>query len=131
MNRRDFLDPRRLAAGAGQALGALDELSGLLPSDPPAEVALVRLARRAMATTFELALPFGTPDVMEAGTDVFDLIDRLEDQLTVYRDTSEVSRLNQLAATVPVPVEEGLFGLLEQSARLTRDTEGAFDVTAG
>ena len=131
MNRRDFLHPRRLAGAAGQVLGALDELAALLPSPPPPDVSLIRLARRAMATTFEVVLPFGTPDALQRGGDAFDLIDRLEDQFTVYRDTSEVSRLNQHAATLPVSVEEGLFGLLEQSARLTRDTEGAFDVTAG
>jgi len=126
MHRRDF--PRRLAAAAGRALDALDQ-----PADPPPteEVALLRLARRAMATTFEVVLPYGTPDALELGEDAFDLLDRLEDQLTVYRDTSEVSRLNQLAATVPVPVEKGLFELLELSARLTRETEGAFDITAG
>jgi thiamine biosynthesis lipoprotein len=127
MNRRDFLS-RRLASSAGQVLGALDEL---LPPAAPPEVALLHLKRRAMATTFEVVLPFGTPDAMQIGEDAFDLIDRLEAQLTVYRDNSEVSRLNRLAATMSVPVEAGLFGLLEQSAQLTRDTEGAFDVTAG
>jgi FAD:protein FMN transferase len=127
MNRRDFLS-RRLASSAGQVLGALDEL---LPPAAPPEVALLHLKRRAMATAFEVVLPFGTPDAMQIGEDAFDLIDRLEAQLTVYCDSSEVSRLNRLAATVPVPVEAGLFGLLEQSEQLTRDTEGAFDVTAG
>src|SRR5262249_40871298 len=49
----------------------------------------------------------------------------------VYRDSSEVCRLNRLAATRPVSVEEGLFELLTLCARLTAETHGAFDVTAG
>jgi thiamine biosynthesis lipoprotein len=132
MNRRDFLHPRRLAHTAGHVLGALDELQAS-PESPAVEedTMLLRLARRAMATTFEVVLPFGTPDAMAMGEAAFDLIDALEDQLTVYRDTSEVCRLNRLAPARVVRVEEGLFGLLEQAARLTAETGGAFDITAG
>jgi thiamine biosynthesis lipoprotein len=133
MNRRDFLHPRRLANAAGHVLGALDELRTLPPAEPEEapEAALLRFARQAMATTFEILLPFGTPHAYEAAEEVLDEIDRLEDQLTVYREHSEVSRLNRLAPTQAVPVEEGLFGLLTQAARLTRETDGAFDISVG
>ncbi len=46
-----------------------------------------------------------------------DLIDDLEQQLTVYRDDSEVSRINATAHLGPVEVEPGLFGLLEPRRR--------------
>jgi thiamine biosynthesis lipoprotein len=132
MNRRDFLHPRRLARTAGQVLGVLDELR-TLPKEPATapEAALLRFSRRAMATTFEVILPFGTPNALEAADDALDLIDLLEARLTVYRDESEVSRLNRLAATQPVPVEEGLFGLLALATRVSRETEGAFDISVG
>ena len=84
-----------------------------------------------MATSFEVLLPFGTPEALAAAGAAFDAIDRLEQQLTVYRDTSEVSRLNRLAPRAAVPVEQGLFGLLALAARISEETEGAFDVTAG
>ena len=48
-----------------------------------------------MATTFEVVLPFGTPDALAVAEAAFDQLDELEAQLTVYRDTSEVSRLNR------------------------------------
>src|SRR5262249_48287018 len=131
MNRRDFLHPRHLVQSAGQVLGALDELRSAADETPPEEIAVVRLARRAMATSFEIVLPFGMPDVRATGEAAFDLLDALEDQLTVYRDTSEVSRLNRLAAVRTIPVEEGLFSLLALAARIHRDSEGAHDVTAG
>jgi thiamine biosynthesis lipoprotein len=99
------------------------------PADP--EITLLRFARTAMATVFEVLLPWGTPDADAAATAAFDLIDRLESQLTVYRETSEVSRLNRLAAQAPVPVEHGLFDLLNLAARITAETGGAFDITAG
>ena len=82
-----------------------------------------------MATTFELFLPVDTR--ADAAAQVFDLIDELEAQLTVYRDDSEVSLLNQNAAAGPVPIENRLFALLARCAELTAATAGAFDVTAG
>jgi thiamine biosynthesis lipoprotein len=122
-----------MAHAAGQVLGAVEELSALAtpPEPQPGEVALLRLARRAMATTFAVLLPFETSDAESIGAAAFDLIDELEAQLTAYRETSEVCRLNRLAPYQAVPVEKGLFGLLSRAAVLNQETEGAFDVTAG
>jgi thiamine biosynthesis lipoprotein len=132
MNRRNFLDPRRLARAAGEALGVLNDLQTLTrEAEPTPEAALLRFSRGAMATTFEVIIPFGTPRALEAADDALDEIDRLEAQLTVFRDDSEVSRLNRRAALEAVPVEERLFELLSLAARLTRETEEAFDISIG
>ncbi|MBI3464190.1 MAG: FAD:protein FMN transferase [Planctomycetes bacterium] len=92
---------------------------------------LISVNRRAMACQFEVALPATVPAAVQAASAALDEIDRLEDQMTVYRDTSEVSRINLLAAMIPVQVEERLFGLFETALRLTQETEGAFDVACG
>ena len=92
---------------------------------------LVRVARRAMATTFEIALPQGTPRAVDAASAALDLIEEIEEQLTVYRDTGEVARLNATAADGPVAVDAELFRLLESCAGYTLDTAGAFDVAVG
>jgi thiamine biosynthesis lipoprotein len=132
MRRRDFLNPRRLARTLGQIHGAVNDLRQIVePRPPAADYTLLRCSRRAMATSFEILIPFGTPRAQEAAEEALDEIDRLEDQLTVYRDTSEVSELNCRAPKEEVVVEERLFQLLEQSARLWRDTEGAFDISVG
>ncbi len=100
--------------------------------DAPSEFSLVRISRRAMATTFEIAFPAGThPDPVAAGTDALDLIDELEDQMTVYREYSEVSRLNATAATGFVELEPRLFELFARCAVWTRETGGAFDIATG
>jgi len=127
MNRRDFLRPSRLADAAGHALGLIDEV----PPPAPEEVALLRFGRRAMATSFEVVLPYGTPNALEAATAALDEIDRLEAQLTVYRDSSEMVRLNRLAAFTALRVEDGLFELLQTAATIHEETGGAHDVAAG
>jgi thiamine biosynthesis lipoprotein len=84
-----------------------------------------------MATTFEVILPFDTHSSHEIAQTALDEIDRLEALLTVYRDSSEVSRLNAQAASHPVRVETNLFELLALAQQIHRDTEGAFDVSVG
>src|SRR5438105_13702338 len=129
MNRRDFLHPRRLARSAGQVAGVLSATAPL--PGPETDAALLRFSRRAMATSFELVLPSGTPNAWDLGEVVFDLLDALEAQMTVYRDTSEVANINRTAPVAPVVVEPRLFELLQTAARITAETGGAFDVTAG
>jgi thiamine biosynthesis lipoprotein len=91
----------------------------------------VTVSRTAMACQFEVLLPPGPPSHVAAALSALDLVDALEAQLTVYRDTSEVVRLNRHAAHRWVPVEAGLFDLLQLAKRLHTQTAGAFDITAG
>jgi thiamine biosynthesis lipoprotein len=129
MNRREFLHPRHIANVAGPVLGIADELQTQPPSsDAPT---MLRFARRAMATTFEVILPFDAPSAHAIGPAALDEIDRLEAQLTVYRASSDVSRLNARAADQPVRVERNLFDLLALAQRIHRETDGAFDITVG
>jgi thiamine biosynthesis lipoprotein len=92
---------------------------------------LLRFTRQAMATAFDVFLPFGTAHAQAAAEAALDEIDRLEDQLSVFRPDSEVSRLNQRAAQGAVPLEKRLFELLQQAAQLHAATDGAFDITTG
>lgn len=98
---------------------------------PHPDYALVRVSRRAMATRFEVAIPLGTPDAVPAAEDALDEIDRVEQALTIYRDTSEASLINAAAAIRPVAASAELFQLLERCVALHRRTDGAFDAAAG
>jgi len=128
MNRRLFFRAPELARTASHVLPPFAEP---VIDETDATFALVRVSRRAMATRFEIAIPYGHPHAVPAAQDALDLIDELEDQLTVFRDHSEVSRLNAGAAEGSVPVSEELFELLRDCAGLTRETEGAFDIATG
>jgi thiamine biosynthesis lipoprotein len=88
------------------------------------------LARHAMRTRFELALP-GEDHVRlrAAGEEALAEIERLEAQLSFYDPASEISHLNVRAANGLVPVDPRLFRLLQRALALSEATEGAFDIT--
>jgi FAD:protein FMN transferase len=93
---------------------------------------LLRVGRRAMACEFEVLLNAGQyADGTELAVAALDLVDWLEDQLTVFREHSEVSRLNRAAFEREVEVEPRLFELLHFAHELHRRTKGAYDVTSG
>src|ERR1051325_9458087 len=131
MNRRDFLHPHRLGNIAAPVLGIADELVSPPTEESSSAPVLLRFARKAMATTFEVILPFDAPSAADLAQAALDEIDRLETQLTAYRDTSEISKLNAQAAHQPVRVETNLFELLTLAEHLHRETEGAFDISVG
>lgn len=114
---------------AAPFLGIAEEMEN--PPAPSHSPVMLRFARRAMATQFEVILPFDADAAQEAAGAALDEVDRLEAQLTVYRDTSEVSLLNARAADHPVRVAANLFELLTLAARIHRETAGAFDVAVG
>src|SRR5437868_11562806 len=74
---------------------------------------LVNVCRRAMACEFEVQLAANRhDDSMEHIFESLDLVESLESQLTVYRDDSEVIRINRRAVQESVQVEARLFALL-------------------
>ena len=95
-NRRAFLTGKSAAeALADAALGpppALPPPAGLRP----AERQLLSVSREAMACLFEVVFDAAQ---YRARTDValeaLELVSRLEDKLTIYRDTSEVALINR------------------------------------
>lgn len=132
--RRDFLSGRS-AADAAADLG--ERMLGPEGSAGPSVQSmgksyLIHVTRRAMACEFQVDLnagqyPQGTPAALKA----LELISHLEDQMSVFRPESEISRLNRTAAEGPVQVESRLFDLLALAWRLNEETAGAFDVTSG
>ncbi|MCC7423411.1 MAG: FAD:protein FMN transferase [Planctomycetaceae bacterium] len=134
-SRRDFLTGRAAQAEAAAALRETgDALIDSMPEDAgavPSAGATVRLQTRAMNCEFAVILNPGAPDELAAASRALDLVHPLESQLTVYRSDSEMSRLNQRAASSPVTVEPQLFDLLVGARQLSQETQGAFDPTSG
>jgi len=53
----------------------------------------------------------------------------IDESMSVYKPTSEVSKVNDLAAKQPVKISDELFKLLTTALEYSRITEGAFDIT--
>jgi len=83
-----------------------------------------------MGTTATITV---TPDTIagrDAVAEVFRLLQERDKQLSYYGQESELSKLNAGAASGPVPVSKLLFNIIRRSLHYSRQTGGAFDVTA-
>jgi FAD:protein FMN transferase len=94
--------------------------------------ARIHTSRRAMACEFAVEYHAADgADAADAALAALDLVERLEDQLSVYRDHTEVAEINRTAAHREVEVEPRLFTLLELCDWIHASTHGAFDITTG
>lgn len=108
---------RELTVGASPAAGDVHEL---------------RVAREAMACLFEVVFNAGEDlAATEWGIEALDLVEQLEARLTVYRESSEVIRLNALAGRGACRVAPDLFSLLVRAKQLHEQTAAAVDVASG
>ena len=97
-----------------------------MPSPAP-----LLVARHAMATRFEFVLHGENPAALRAaGEEALDEVERIENQLSLYRPHTDIARINARAAQEPVRVAPEVFRLLQRAFALTRETSGAFDITA-
>jgi thiamine biosynthesis lipoprotein len=90
----------------------------------------IRFHRRIMACRFDVALPAERADWLPAARVCLNLADRLEERLSVFREGSEITRINRSAADGPIETHPAVFRLLQHAAALQASTDGAFDVTA-
>jgi thiamine biosynthesis lipoprotein len=92
---------------------------------------LIHVSRWAMACRFEVCYPVGRyEDGARAALEALDRVETLEEALSFFRPTSEISRLNRLAAHESVAVDADLFGLLSLAVRVCAETDGAYDMTS-
>lgn len=126
-HRRDLLTGKILRPSSDQS--GPDSPIGHLKTPAPDSADTLRLTARAMACDFSIIMNAGEQESIWSSSHVLDLVGELESQLSVYRDDSEVTRLNQSAHEQPFIAERGLFGLLELSNTLSEQTSGAFDLT--
>ena len=58
-------------------------------------------------------------------------IRRFDQMMSLYKDSSEITKVNLAAGKQPVPVSPEMIEVVENGARVSRLTNGAFDVTIG
>jgi thiamine biosynthesis lipoprotein len=89
----------------------------------------IRLHRAAMACRFEITLADREGAFVPAARAALDEIDRLEGELSVFRQASIISDLNRRAARTPVAAAPHIIELLARCQWWYQETGGAFDIT--
>jgi thiamine biosynthesis lipoprotein len=130
-SRREFLRGKSAVDAVNDLLDAVPSTVDVAPVES-GERYLISLRRQAMACDFMVLLNAGQYEAGPlAAVAALDLVEELEAQLTIYRETSEILEINRAAAEHPVEVEARLFALLTDALRLYDETNGAYDITAG
>lgn len=93
----------------------------------------VELAQAHMGSPFTFkAYPShfrGTRDELKGLLEIaYGEVDRIENELTDFR-SSPLNEINRLAGIRPVAVSDEIFGLIKFAQQVSRDSEGAFDIT--
>jgi thiamine biosynthesis lipoprotein len=84
-----------------------------------------------MACSWAVVMNPGPARQVMVASDALDLVHQVEDQLTVYRDTSQIAQVNRDAANQPQPLSADLFDFLISCQDLWKMTDGAFDPAVG
>ncbi|MEJ2602061.1 MAG: FAD:protein FMN transferase [Gammaproteobacteria bacterium] len=96
----------------------------------PADAAWVDRAEAMMGTRVSVRLWHDDEQSAARAADAaLAEIDRIERLMSTYREDSAISRVNREAAAHPVPAGEELYRLVETALRISRLTDGAFDIT--
>jgi thiamine biosynthesis lipoprotein len=98
----------------------------------PTQAAIVERSRVSMGS--EVHLTAWTADeraALSAFEAVFDEFDRLDALMSVWKEGSDIERLNRAAGEKPVPVSPEVREVLSMARQASEWTEGRFDVTFG
>jgi thiamine biosynthesis lipoprotein len=102
--------------------------------DLPLEASLLRFefSRPQMGTLFRIICYAENAALAQrASNTAFARIAKLDDIMSDYSPTSELTLLSQKAGGPPVKVSQDLFDVLSKSQEMARLTNGAFDITVG
>ncbi len=113
-------------------LGTVLLLAAWTQAEAPAAERLYTTRHEAMAATWTLNVYAMREQEAAAASDaVFEEVDRIEELLSNYRPTSELSRINRLATVETVTTDPETFGFLEEAQHWSAVSDGAFDMTVG
>ena len=108
------------------ASASRDEIGGL------SQTYLEHYSRNAMACEFQIMFNLRQyRSSAAAALRAFDLIERIEAQMSIYRESSEITEINRRAGLEPQPVAPQMFDLFLTARQLYEATGGAFDFTSG
>lgn len=113
---------------------AVKVLSGLLliSCSAAAQAEWHRYTDTAMTTPINLEFWSEDPERADRiAEDVLAVFHRIDRTMSRYREDSELSAVNRLAAREPVPVSADLFNVLKKAREVSELSRGAFDISFG
>ena len=109
-----------------------DAASGLGVDRPSHSRDIRRFSHEAMATVYEIYAVHPVEQyAAQAAQAAFDLVDRLERELSRFQPNSDITRINQLAAGAHTRVTPTTLECLVIARHMFELTGGAFDVSIG
>lgn len=101
---------------------------------PPARAGFVDVALEGetMGSTWHIKIrvPAGQELAAQAmRAPIEALLERVNEQMSTYRPTSEISRFNAHASTQPFPVSDGFAAVVAKALEVGQATAGAYDIT--
>ncbi len=132
-NRREFLTG---VAGRKQLRHVGDKIADRITErdeEPaaPATGPMVRLSVDAMACEFAISMNPGPSQQISIESGALEQLEPLEQIMTIYRDSSELSRVNQNALTEKQNLSDELYHVIKLCQEIYHQTDGAFDPTMG
>lgn len=91
-----------------------------------------RFRHGAMAATFDIfTVHEDARYAGQAAQAAFDELDHIENNLSKFIENSDISRINSLGPNCPLQLGPDAFDCLRKSIEMSKQTNGAFDVTFG
>ena len=128
------LPPKRLLAAICASVGCIFTLTACSPgtATPHADAALVQRSQVSMGTAIQLSAWTTDEAAAVAAFDrVFLEFDRLDALMSVWKEGSDILRINAAAGKSAVAVSPEVREALHASQEVSEWTEGKFDVTFG
>jgi thiamine biosynthesis lipoprotein len=109
-------------------------IGGTLPAGAgiSAPMGMYQKVHAAMGTEFTIFVyADSASDADTICESAFEEVDRIEQMLSNYRESSELSRINRNAANAVVTTDPEMLSFLEQAAHWSSVSDGGFDITVG
>lgn len=82
-------------------------------------------------TIVEITVVGEKKEAQKAIAQAFDEIERIDNLLSIYKDNSEISKINMRSGISDVKVSADTLDIIEKSIKISEMTNGAFDITIG
>ena len=106
----------------------------MIVNDAPAIQTIFKRTLKLMGNRFEISVVADQEDEGWANNCIDAAIveiQRIEQLLTTFSDTSQTSLINANAGIKPVKVDTEVFDIIQRSIRISEVTQGAFDISYG